>query len=190
MRSEEVFPPVGQFVLVSGDVAGERSADDDGGTGPKAVLLVADARDGDGFGAHLAVDAHVHLRRLGLVRHTIKSRRPTPGRATATLSAHSQVCRLNRSANDTPNSTNPRQAWTASAGVRDNTAPSEGVALPTLQNATATVAGDAAQRTAVMARVFRDTPAAEVPVLIRRRPVAWCAPCMTTADDCTCAGAA
>lgn len=119
MMSEEVAPPVGEFVLVAGDVAAEGSAHYGGDAGPEFVALSADSCDGDGLGSQFAVDADVHLRGFRLVSHGAQPRSPRSPTATHGLPADLQVCRLARSHNYHLICTDPRSSLAATAGIRD-----------------------------------------------------------------------
>lgn len=130
MRSEQLGPPCRQFVFVGFHVAGEGAADDHGDAGAEGVAFAADAGDGDGFGAQFAVDAHVHLRRLRLVRHGFNVRPCRWRMATARLPWDTLVCRLARSHNAGLTSTDSRSHRQVDAGVRGTPSGEEVSALP------------------------------------------------------------
>ncbi len=119
MISEQVAPPVGQFVLVSSDVAGEASADYGRDASTERVAFAADSGDGDGLRPQLALDAHVHLRGFRLVSHGAQPMSPRSTTATHELLSDLQVCRLARSHIRYLICTNPRSNCQGTAGARD-----------------------------------------------------------------------
>lgn len=118
MRSGTVAPVGRQVGLVARDVASQSATDDHRGTGSVSVAFPPGPSDGDGLQSQLLRDAHLHLRRLGLIGHVDKRRGCVVERLPHALPTHPRVCSLTATHLPALISTNPRYRLAASAGVR------------------------------------------------------------------------
>lgn len=114
-----VAPPIGELVLVAGDVAGEAAADDRGDAHAEVVAFPADPRDGEGLGPEFAVYADVHLRSFRLVCHTGQRMWSTRARTTRGLPLDLHGDRVCRALGQAMTSTDPRCNRQVTTGARD-----------------------------------------------------------------------